>query len=214
MRKGIWCCASIVCGCALQMAQAATVDRLLLVHFDGGLSGSSYTPGPGEVLQGTLRLKGGGETLSQGILSARGGLEGIRFLPAVSLTGKNAQGEDILNAGFVIEIVARRTAAAQGFQTLLAVHGSVAYRYRSDSSSVTQFMTYGPQSTGWRTVSGAGVPVSDAERVHYALVYTYGSPSQCTLSCYVQGGQVGSSLTNTTAAEGQPTWGVMFGGDS
>jgi len=196
------------------MAQAATVDRLLLVHFDGGLSGSSYTPGPGEVLQGTLRLKGGGETLSQGILSARGGLEGIRFLPAVSLTGKNAQGEDILNAGFVIEIVARRTAAAQGFQTLLAVHGSVAYRYRSDSSSVTQFMTYGPQSTGWRTVSGAGVPVSDAERVHYALVYTYGSPSQCTLSCYVQGGQVGSSLTNTTAAEGQPTWGVMFGGDS
>jgi alpha-L-fucosidase len=214
MKKGVGYLVAVILGFGLQMAQAATVSRQLVVYFDGSLSAGSYVPASGETMKGSLRLKGGSETLSGGTLSTHGGLEGIQFLPAAGLTSRNSRGEDYLSANFVVEMVARRNAATQGFlQTLLSVNGSVAYRYRGDSATVTEFMTYGPQSTDWRTASGQAAAISDKDQVHYALVYECGGPSQCTLTCYVGGSRVGSSLTNTTAAEGQPGWGMMFGGD-
>lgn len=206
--------AALVFVCALRTGHAATVTQQLLVRFGGSLSGRLYVPGAGETVKGTLQLKSGTETLSQGMLRTSGVQEGVRLLPQTGLTAKTARGENVINTSFVMEIVARRNRAAQGFQTLFAVHGSVAYRYKSGNPAETEFMTYGPESTGWRTVSGVGVPVSDSEQVHYALVYDYVSQTQCRLSCYVNGQQVGKTLTNSTAAEGQPTWGIMFAGDS
>ncbi len=213
MKKGVGYLVGIALGGLLQVAQAATVSRQLLVYFDGSVSGGSYAPASGETVKGSLRLKAGGETLSGGILSTHGGLEGVQFMPAAGLTSRNSRGEDYLSTNFVIETVARRNAAAQGFlQTLLSVNGSVVYRYRGDSATVTEFMTNGPQSTDWRTASGQAAAISDKGQVHYALVYEYSGPSQCTLTCYVDGARIGS-VTNATAAEGQPSWGMMFGGD-
>lgn len=213
MKKTVMSSIAIIL-CVLSLGAAATVTPQLRVEFNGTLSGSNYVSADGEVVQGALQLKQGTEALSEGVLITSDVSDGIHFEPDVSLTHKVVRDQYVIDQNFVIEMVARRNDVPYAFQTLFSVHGSVAYRYTSSSSAETEFMTYGPQSTGWRTVSGSAALISDSELLHYALVYEYVSDTQCKLSCYVEGEQVDSTLVNSTAAEGQPDWGIMFGGDS
>jgi len=196
------------------VAHAADVTPQLYVTFDGSLSGNTYMAGAGEIINGTLSLKNGTEILDEGLLKTAGGAEALHFLSSTSLAMTNAENETMVGTSFIMEGMARLNGDLAGFDTLLSLGSAIAFRYLNNSVTDTHYHMNGTTSTGWKAVNAPGPQITDAEIVHYALIYEYVSETEATLSLYVNGEQFGETLTNTTPAGGDPDGvGMMFGGE-
>lgn len=177
-------------------AGGGTSTTLLNVNFGGGFNGTSYQPGKGETVSGSLTRDTGSEAASGGAVGLAGGSQGLTFTPSASLTADGA-----VTSSLSVEMLAKSVPDGNGnLDTLISIGGGAWYRYASGLTGANEYGEDGTASAGNPTVSGAARAASDTGYDHIQLVYTYVSPTESDVSISVDGCAVGNKLVDQSPA--------------
>jgi autotransporter-associated beta strand protein len=167
------------------VATSATLNPVLLVHFDGSVSGSTYTLASGEFdTTGTFKASAT-PTLAGGVASLDGGVnvngtaqDGFDFNPATLGT--------LSTQNWVAETVLSFDAFTSGFRTMMDVQGDCDFRVNNAATNLEAL--YWDGSTDGPILTSP-LP-STGTFVHYALVWDAAATS---LTAYVNGVSIGTT---------------------
>lgn len=164
---------------------AATLNPVVLVHFDGSVSGTTYTLAPGE-FDTTGTFKASATPVLAGGLAALDGGTNVNGTPQDGFDFNPASLGALSSQSWVAETIVSLDTITTGFRTLIDVQGDCDFRVNNAATLLEALywdgVTDGPVLTSPLPALGTSV--------HYALVWNAAATS---LTAYVNGVAIGSS---------------------
>ena len=180
---------------------AATLNPVVLVHFDGSVSGTTYTLASGEIDTTATFKASATPVITAGVAALDGGTnvngtpqDGFDFNPASlgGLTSKNWVAESVVSLDLI----------TSGFRTLIDVQGDCDFRV-NNAASLLEALYWDGSTDG--PVLNSPLPALGTF-VHYALVWDAAATS---LTAYINGVAIGT--TDHASFEVPDATNVSFG---